>query len=92
MNEERDYLDEVIDMRKDEPGMAEEMAAAEMRVRLATLRQGAGLTQRQLAERMGVPQPRVAEIEKHPERVSFGRIEAYVKATGGRIELVSSDA
>ncbi len=41
---------------------------------LKSLRKKAGLTQKQLGERLGVSQRRVAAIEAHPESARFERI------------------
>ncbi len=85
---ERDWLDEMIDERiKEDPAFAIEWAKAEQRLHLAKLRKDSGKTQAQIAEIMGVTQPRVAEIERHPDRVSFARIQRYMQAIGGTIEL-----
>lgn len=85
----KDFLDEMIEERKaGDPEFAALWPEAELRIQLSMLRKRAGLTQKELAERMKVPQPRVAEVERNPERVSFGRILAYVRATGGEFSIV----
>jgi|GEM_PF-3229547 len=85
---EKDWLDEMIDERiKIDPEFANEWAKAEQRLRLVQLRKESGKTQTQIAEIMGVTQPRVAEIERHPDRVSFARLQKYMHAIGGTIEL-----
>lgn len=85
-----DWLDEVIEERK-KTDKAFEAAwpEAEERVRLATLRKRSGLTQAQVAEIMGVSQPRVAEIERHPYRVSYGRVRRYLEAIGASLEVTA---
>ncbi|MFM9873736.1 MAG: helix-turn-helix domain-containing protein [Fimbriimonadaceae bacterium] len=87
-NSERDWLDEMIEERiQIEPEFAHEWAKAEQRLHLAQLRRESGKTQTQIAEIMGVTQPRVAEIERHPHRVSFARLQRYMHAIGGTVEL-----
>lgn len=85
---EKDWLDEMIEEQiKEDPDFAIEWAKAEQRLHLAKLRKDSGKTQAQIAEIMGVTQPRVAEIERHPDRVSFARIQKYMQAIGGTVEL-----
>ena len=55
---------------------------------LAQARTDVGLTQRQVAERMGVSQARVAAIEKSsPGRLELKTVAAYVAAIGGTLQL-----
>jgi transcriptional regulator with XRE-family HTH domain len=72
------------------PGAAERVAQIEEELRLAAgltaLREQAGLSQRELAERIGVRQPRIAAIERS-RNVTFDVLERYVGALGGRLEL-----
>jgi transcriptional regulator with XRE-family HTH domain len=72
------------------PGAPERVAQIEEELRLAPgltrLRGQAGLSQRQLAERMGVRQPRIAAIERS-HNVTVDVLERYVSALGGQIEL-----
>jgi predicted XRE-type DNA-binding protein len=85
---EKDWLEKIIEEERDrDPAFAIEWAKAEQRLHLAKLRKDSGKTQAQIAEIMGVTQPRVAEIERHPDRVSFARIQKYMQAIGGTIEL-----
>jgi ribosome-binding protein aMBF1 (putative translation factor) len=50
-------------------------------------RRKAGLTQAQLAERMGVTQPVVAKIEGGRSNVSFGTLKRYARATGCKVKV-----
>ncbi|MEX1006318.1 MAG: helix-turn-helix transcriptional regulator [Acidimicrobiia bacterium] len=58
----------------DEPGAAKRVAAIEDELRLAAgltaLREQAGLSQRELAKRIGVSQPRITAIEQSQQAVS----------------------
>lgn len=73
-----------------EPGASERVATIEDELRLAAgltaLREGAGLSQRELAQRIGVSQPRVAAIERS-RNVTLEVLEQYVTAVGGQLEI-----
>jgi len=72
---------------------AERVAEIEDELRLAAgltaLRERAGLSQRELADRLRVSQPRVVAIERS-RNVTIGVLEQYVGAIGGRLELTVS--
>jgi transcriptional regulator with XRE-family HTH domain len=74
----------------DEPGAAERVVEIEDELRLAAgltaLREQAGLSQRELAKRIGVSQPRVAAIEQS-RNVTIDVLEQYVDAVGGQLEV-----
>jgi transcriptional regulator with XRE-family HTH domain len=71
-------------------GAAARVAEIEDELRLAAgltaLREQAGLSQRELAKRIGVSQPRVAAIEQ-ARNVTIDVLEQYVDAIGGRLEV-----
>ena len=72
------------------PGAAARVAEIEDELRLAAgltaLREQAGLTQRELAKRLGVSQPRIAAIERS-KNVTVALLEQYVAAVGGELHL-----
>jgi transcriptional regulator with XRE-family HTH domain len=72
------------------PVTAARVAEIEEGLRLATgltaLREEAGLSQRELARRMGVSQPRVVAIEQ-ARNVTIDVLEQYIKAVGGTLEV-----
>lgn len=72
------------------PGAVDRVQQIEDELQLATaltaLREKAGLSQRELAERIGISQPRIAAIE-HSRNVTIDVLEQYVHALGGRLEL-----
>lgn len=72
------------------PGAEERVRAIEDELRLAAgliaLREEAGFTQRELAERIGISQPRVAAIERS-RNVTIDVLEQYVTALGARLEV-----
>jgi len=74
------------------PGAAERVAEIEDELRLAAgltaLRENAGLSQRDLATRMNVSQPRVAAIEQS-ENVTVDVLKQYVSAVGGDLQVTA---
>ena len=72
------------------PAAAKRVAQIENELRLATaltaLREEVGLSQRQLADAIGVSQPRIAAIERS-RNVTLEVLEKYVTALGGRLEV-----
>ena len=69
--------------------LRDEILAESRTNRLADLRRGARLTQEQLADRIGVDQPRVSRIERGDlARTEVGSLAAYAEAMGGTLELV----
>jgi transcriptional regulator with XRE-family HTH domain len=72
------------------PGAPARVAEIEEELRLAAgltvLREQAGLSQRELAKRMGVSQPRVAAIEQ-ARNVTIDVLEQYVEAVGRALEV-----
>ncbi len=73
------------------PGASERVAEIEDELRLAAgltaLREKAGLTQRELADRIGISQPRVAAIERS-SNVTLDVLDQYVEGLGGQLEIV----
>ena len=71
-------------------GAAKRVVEIEDELRLAAgltgLRERAGVSQRELAEQMGVSQPRIVAIEKS-RNVTMDVLDAYVSALGGRLEV-----
>ena len=65
------------------------MAASRART-LAKQRAQLGLTQAQVAERMGVRQERVSAIERaQPGATEVRTMIAYIEALGGRLEIIA---
>ncbi len=73
-----------------EPGADKRVAEIEDELRLAAgltaLREEAGLSQRDLAKRIGVSQPRVAAIERS-RNVTIDVLEQYVEGLGAHLEV-----
>ena len=74
----------------DSPGAEERVREIEDELRLATaltaLREEAGLSQRELAERLGVSQPPIAAIERS-RNVTVDVLEHYVEALGATLDI-----
>jgi transcriptional regulator with XRE-family HTH domain len=72
------------------PGAAARISEIEDELRLAAgltaLREQAGLSQRELARRIGISQPRIAAIERS-RNVTIELLEQYVGALGARLEI-----
>lgn len=64
---------------------------AEVRAyRLAEIRQEQALTQKDVAETMGVSAPRVSAIENgETDRTEVATLRSYVEALGGRLRVVA---
>ncbi len=94
MKQEFTTLDDVLAQRPIDPEvLAEEVSAVEAQMSgylLRQLRKGQGLSQEQLAERMGVSQRRVSAIEHGKVDMSeVATIRSYVTALGGELALVA---
>ena len=60
---------------------------AQLSVHLKSLRKARGLTQAQLAKRLGLRQSRLADIENHPETVSGAQLLDLFAALGVEVLL-----
>ena len=69
-----------------EARIAAGMAAMQFAQRLAALREVRGLTQTAVADRMGVSQPHVAQIETRDD-VYLSTLVRYIRALGGDLRL-----
>lgn len=87
-----DYLDELIEEhKKSDPEFAHAWAAGDLVDQLARRRIEQGLSQQEIAERMGIARARISEIENHPERVSFARILGYANALGAHFLIEGTE-
>lgn len=60
---------------------------AQLSAHLKSLRKTRGLTQAQLAKRLGIRQSRLADIENHPETVSSAQLLDLLAALGVEVLL-----
>ena len=74
-------------------GIESRLAEVRLEQMLAELRERAGLSQKQVALRIGTSQPWIAEAEKRPAmNMQLSTLATFVAATGGSLELVVRDA
>lgn len=84
----KDFLDEHPVDRARVEEHKERMLAEVRAYRLRELREQAGLTQAQLAERIGVGQRRVSKIEHGDlDSTKIGTIRSYLEAVGGELSI-----
>lgn len=89
----RHEQDRRFDCKKsnDNPNFSKEARQAgdrlEAAIFLVKMREGEGLTQRELAERVGKPQSTIARIESGSMDVSFRVLNEIARSLGKRIEL-----
>jgi DNA-binding XRE family transcriptional regulator len=58
--------------------------------RLAQLREDAGVSQTELARRMGVSQPRISQLEQgDPGQMELDTLRRYIVGLGGRMRVVA---
>lgn len=85
-------LDDYLVEQQGDPEMAEALRRARVRIAsqsaqhgasgLALLRLKAGLSQKQLAERLGTHQPNIARWERRPEQMTYSSITQLAEALG----------
>lgn len=64
--------------------MANEML---LNIYLAELRDKVRKTQNEMAQKLGVKQPTVAEMEKKGRDIKLSSLKRYVEAAGGKVKL-----
>lgn len=87
----RSFLAEFFPGNADEAGAAAAALVSRNRARtLAEQRSRLGLTQAEVAQRMGVRQERVSAIERaQPGATEVRTLAAYVEALGGRLQIIA---
>lgn len=87
--EEKDFLDEMTEAIADgNRAELDEWEATKLVASIAKARKDRGLTQAEVAERMGVAQQHVARLENRPWGAGFGRVLAYARAVGVEVRVV----
>jgi DNA-binding XRE family transcriptional regulator len=56
-------------------------------IRLAKLREELSLSQIDLADRLGVSQPSIANMEKRGQEIKLSSLKRYIEAMGGQLTL-----
>ena len=93
--DERDDLDEEIEERSRRSPAYPRILAAAVRTRalvkaLVQARERAGLTQAEVARRMGTTQPAVARLERGEADPRLSTIERYAEVVGWQLEARSA--
>lgn len=70
-----------------DPEFRAEYEAEALRLKLVRAREAAGLTQRDLAERLGVSQPRIAQVERGSKPMSASFLLRYAAAVHMKLDL-----
>lgn len=84
-----DWLTHYIQERRAEtPEFDRAFEASKMRNELVRMRHRAKLSQREIAKRLGVSQPRVAEIESMDNDPRLSTLIEYARAVGAEIRVV----
>lgn len=65
----------------------EQQARMDLIIALYEARKAAGLTQKQLAEKLGTTQANIAELEKGKRNITFSTLARYARACGKRIAV-----
>lgn len=82
-------LEEYLAEEKPEVVAAAQAMADEMllNIHLAELRDKVKKTQAEMAQKLGVKQPTVAEMEKKGRDIKLSSLKRYVEAAGGKVKL-----
>lgn len=82
-------LEEYLAQEKPEVVAAAQAMADEMllNIHLAELRDRVRKTQNEMAQKLGVKQPTVAEMEKKGRDIKLSSLKRYVEAAGGKVKL-----
>lgn len=67
--------------------IAEQQARMDLVIALYNARHEAGLTQKQLAERLGTKQTYIAQLERGRKNITFSTIARYARACGKKIAV-----
>lgn len=90
MDEGRDYLDGLSDaIAQDDPREVQRWAMTKLVAQLVKARNDRGYTQAEVADRMGLSERRLAELEQRPWSASFTRVLAYACALGVEVGIVA---
>lgn len=79
------FLGPLDDTDLPEPIDEDEQARTDLIAELADIRQRSGLTQRQVAERMGIEPAAVSKLERRLKEPTFKTVQRYARAIGARL-------
>lgn len=81
--DKKSYLSSFVEEeRKRDPEFGDAFDRELLAIRLINMRAALGLTQKDVAERMGTHQSNVARFERSPVDAKFGTVLAYLEALG----------
>lgn len=80
-------LDQWLDEQLQEPAFRGEYAALEPAYQIARLRILRGMTQQELAEKVGTQQPSIARIESGRRRASIAMLEKLAQALDADLQV-----
>jgi transcriptional regulator with XRE-family HTH domain len=80
-------LDEVLEEKLRDPAFRQAYEELEPAYQVARLRIMRGLTQAQLAEKVGTKQPSIARLESGQEAPRLSFLKRVVEALGGTLEI-----
>ncbi len=82
-------LEQILANEKPQVVEAAKQKAAEMllEIHLAEIRTRANMTQKEIAEALGVKQPTISEMEKPGRNLTLTSIKRYVEASGSKLRL-----
>jgi|GEM_PF-3763382 len=78
----------IEDPSKTDPEFRVEYEAEALRLALVRARQTKGMSQRDLADRLGVSQPRIAQVERGTRPMSMSFLLRYAAAVNARLEVL----
>jgi DNA-binding XRE family transcriptional regulator len=81
------YVARKMKNAKFEPLVEDEIAALQVGTQIAKLRQGAGLTQAELAALAGMSAPKISDIERSAKKVTFATIVRIANALGSTVDV-----
>jgi predicted transcriptional regulator len=87
MNETTISLDEWLQQQLADPEFRQEYEALEPAHQIARLRILRGLTQQELAERVGTQQPSIARLESGKRKLSLAMLERIAAALGADLQV-----
>jgi DNA-binding XRE family transcriptional regulator len=83
------FIKEYIKEQSADPEFRAEYEAEALRLALVGAREAAGLSQRDLAERLGVSQPRIAQVERGSKPMSATFMVRYAAAVNARLQVLT---
>lgn len=84
------FIKKYIEVQSADPVFRAEYEAEALRLALIGAREAAGLSQRDVADRLGVSQPRIAQVERGSKPMSATFMVRYAAAVNAKLQVLSS--